>query len=82
LYGKPDFFPQVDLQHDQWGLYKNPCLRKCHSFDVHELPDHFPHVRSLDGRLLPALNSRFVWENAKNRYFGPVIDLQNCEFPL
>ena len=82
LYGKPDFFPQVDLQHDQCGLYKNPRHRESHSSDAHELPYHFPHVRSLDGPLLPALNSRFVWENAKNRNFWPVIDLQDCEFPL
>ena len=60
LYGKPDFFPQVDLQHDQCGLYKNTRHRESHSLDAHELPDHFPHVGSLDGGLLPALNSHFV----------------------
>jgi hypothetical protein len=67
LYGKPDFFPAVDLRHDQCKLYKNTRHRECHSSDAHELPDHSPHVGSLDGPLLPALNSRFVWENAKKR---------------
>jgi hypothetical protein len=82
LYGKPDFFPAVDLRHDQCELYKNTHHRESHSSNAHELPDHSPHVGSLDGPLLPALNSRFVWENAKKRNFGKVIDLQDCEFPL
>ena len=82
LYGKPDFFPAFDLQHDECGLYKNTRHRESHSSDAHELPDHSPHVGSLDGPRLPAPNSRFVWENPKKRNFWPVIDLQDYEFPL
>ena len=75
LYGKPDFFPLFDLQHDECGLLKIACHRECHPSDAHDLPVQFPHVGSVDARGTASPNPHFLWENPKNPNFWPVIDL-------